>query len=777
MFATKAERNRRHLDSLFAGYAWIEQQRGTVQLPPPPSPSQSSEGASSSSQQVLSSEEQKKLSEALAFFAALRKESAFTNNNNGNNNAHNNTQEEDTSLTALLSSKAFFLRLEDLLSELRSFFFKSSPDESEAAAEDEVLKDAQRYLLALSAIAFNQCLGQCLLPLALRMSSDLSGWREREEAADRSSSYWYLYEKTPFFWLRYGWFWLQRNVHASEEEEDDDEGMEGSRNVAQRLWFGWRKEERHKEGEERRRRGGRRQRERRGEKRPVMLHPSQELRRNVLHLSMLEKNVLTLLGVVARAMSRYDIAPSKASLSPLIYANHSLLAQFFELPQLLQLDSPSSEMPKGIAGFFSSFSSSYSTYSPTSFHRDWMDDWNKNLGEDIFQDIYSFDENNEEQEHEEQEINGTSTPIIDAYSIMLANCRATYTMFQDLEQLSRRYARPSRLSAHWMKYTAITAGISGLVWSVMYNRVTIMESIQALQVTSVNLLKNWVVRPLQDVYRTVRYNRHSFVIMSDAAMAAEAQSLRRMVEEFITQSKLARQEMHIQNIIHQVDEGDLSAIMPLYEKEIQSPLVNAMFGHLLQLMLIQVQKLKVDVSRTMLVLDKLMRSNELNFQLLAITPVLLLLGTFLTTVYRRITHINLRRNIHSHLRRKLRDLERLLTLNLHHHHHPLLLPQQQNQQIQHTEKGKEKEKEKEKQTRGGDRGPTFLGFEESGRLILDVNDMLNAASQLRERGEQRLLFLEDLHDLEAEGLSVHQKLATIQRMHHTFAFLHPLFTS
>jgi len=42
------------------------------------------------------------------------------------------------------------------------------------------------------------------------------------------------------------------------------------------------------------------------------------------------------------------------------------------------------------------------------------------------------------------------------------------------------------------------------------------------------------------------------------------------------------------------------------------------------MMLIQVQKQKVDVERGMLALDQLLKSNELNFQLMATIPAILL---------------------------------------------------------------------------------------------------------------------------------------------------------
>ena len=43
---------------------------------------------------------------------------------------------------------------------------------------------------------------------------------------------------------------------------------------------------------------------------------------------------------------------------------------------------------------------------------------------------------------------------------------------------------------------------------------------------------------------------------------------------------------------------------PVYERELELPIKNALFGDLLSLLLIQVHKAKVDVARAMLALDK-----------------------------------------------------------------------------------------------------------------------------------------------------------------------------
>jgi nuclear-control-of-ATPase protein 2 len=61
----------------------------------------------------------------------------------------------------------------------------------------------------------------------------------------------------------------------------------------------------------------------------------------------------------------------------------------------------------------------------------------------------------------------------------------------------------------------------------------------------------------------------------------------------------------------------------MYEKAIQSPIKNAIFGDLIQLILIQVQKSIVDIESAMLALDKLLKSNGSTINSLEISLIIL----------------------------------------------------------------------------------------------------------------------------------------------------------
>ena len=64
-----------------------------------------------------------------------------------------------------------------------------------------------------------------------------------------------------------------------------------------------------------------------------------------------------------------------------------------------------------------------------------------------------------------------------------------------------------------------------------------------------------------------------------------------MVIDFNRESSNLTEE-EIESISQAAKFGDLSSIMPYYEKEMQSPMKNALFGQFVRLILIQVQKAK-----------------------------------------------------------------------------------------------------------------------------------------------------------------------------------------
>lgn len=73
-----------------------------------------------------------------------------------------------------------------------------------------------------------------------------------------------------------------------------------------------------------------------------------------------------------------------------------------------------------------------------------------------------------------------------------------------------------------------------------------------------------------------------------------------------------------------IRQGSLGTVLGAYEESIKAPLVSAVFGDLIQTLLIQGQKTKVDASMALRALDSLLKANELTFGLIAAIPPILL---------------------------------------------------------------------------------------------------------------------------------------------------------
>ncbi|KAH7560799.1 hypothetical protein JRO89_XS10G0108500 [Xanthoceras sorbifolium] len=72
------------------------------------------------------------------------------------------------------------------------------------------------------------------------------------------------------------------------------------------------------------------------------------------------------------------------------------------------------------------------------------------------------------------------------------------------------------------------------------------------------------------------------------------------------------------------DQELLEIVMSRYEKELMHPIQNLLSGELARALLIQVQKLKLDIETAMLELNQILRANEINFAILAALPAFFL---------------------------------------------------------------------------------------------------------------------------------------------------------
>ncbi|KAG1458269.1 hypothetical protein G6F55_005447 [Rhizopus delemar] len=306
----------------------------------------------------------------------------------------------------------------------------------------------------------------------------------------------------------------------------------------------------------------------------------------------------------------------------------------------------------------------------------------------------------------------------------------------------------------WMRYwIPITVSYFVGQWSLRYllkRRGDIIQFTQEFASTVYDFLTNWVWDPVKKVWETIRLKDQRLGLLSKQGLQSDLASLERMVVGFakdnmhLTESDLAKLAIDIR-------EGDISVVLKEYEKEIKNPLKNVILGDLLQAILIQIQKTKVDVDLAMSALDKLLKSNELNFAFLAVAPSMLVTwasASWLKDILQgkskqRMTKTGL--PIHETLRR----IERQLIIRT---------PQQPSSEWQQRTMISEKDR-------------LQADCETQGLLLCEIHLLRAYATTLPTRKNTRARFLEDIRDLENPNLTNTQKIQTIARMCRFWNFL------
>jgi hypothetical protein len=186
-----------------------------------------------------------------------------------------------------------------------------------------------------------------------------------------------------------------------------------------------------------------------------------------------------------------------------------------------------------------------------------------------------------------------------------------------------KHSRPQFVVRYWPQ-------IASCVLATMYvYRLMTLESVvrsisglvESSVDTAVSFVKEWLVRPVQDMLKTIRHKDSDLKIVGQNSLASDLDSLERMVIDFARDNS---PQVDVRAISEQIRTGDMTSVLSEYEKEIKSPVASLVKGNLVRALLIQVQKVKVDGGFALSALDKLLKSNELNFAFLAVMPTLMI---------------------------------------------------------------------------------------------------------------------------------------------------------
>ncbi|KFY07328.1 hypothetical protein V492_07239 [Pseudogymnoascus sp. VKM F-4246] len=198
------------------------------------------------------------------------------------------------------------------------------------------------------------------------------------------------------------------------------------------------------------------------------------------------------------------------------------------------------------------------------------------------------------------------------------------------QHLRSQYGRPHRLVRYWLPATALLLSSTTILRIVVNRRAAILQWIQDLGSTLQDFWMNWIVDPTKKIIKTIRHDEGSEVaIMSRESLKGDRDSLERMVVDFAIDNPQAAgmgsslSDAHIAEIRAKVKEGDLTPVLRAYEKDLRRPFVGTVRGDLVRTLLIQVQKTKVDVEVALSGIDALLKSQELVFGFVGLTPGIL----------------------------------------------------------------------------------------------------------------------------------------------------------
>jgi nuclear-control-of-ATPase protein 2 len=223
--------------------------------------------------------------------------------------------------------------------------------------------------------------------------------------------------------------------------------------------------------------------------------------------------------------------------------------------------------------------------------------------------------------------------------------------------------------------------------------------------------------------------------MSKESLKGDRESLERMVVDFAIDRPEAAgigsgslSESLIAEIRTKVKEGDLTPVLRAYEKDLRRPFMGTVRGDLVRTLLIQVQKTKVDVEVAISGIDALLKSQELVFGFIGLTPgVLVCIGVFryIGSVFGNRRGLKRGQKAGQTIR-VLRNMDRILALST--------------------------------PTQNG-----MMSYKDHGLLLCELHVLRNHAKRLFP-GEIEREFLEDVNELGNISIGVERQLKVLERI-------------
>ncbi|WWC59570.1 uncharacterized protein I303_102126 [Kwoniella dejecticola CBS 10117] len=206
---------------------------------------------------------------------------------------------------------------------------------------------------------------------------------------------------------------------------------------------------------------------------------------------------------------------------------------------------------------------------------------------------------------------------------------------ESIDKVLAIHSRPSPLTRLWLPALFLPPTLYIVASAIVRNKEYMKVQVRNARETVKGFFVQWVWEPLEGIGKTLRGGGEGLGV-APTTVKSDQESLERMVLD------LGRDYYHLSGpeldaLSVKIRSGDMEEVLRVYEKELQSPVKNALMGSLVRTLLIQVQKTKTDLSLSLLSLDHLLRSQQLTFAFVGLAPSLLVLyglGGWLRGVWR-----------------------------------------------------------------------------------------------------------------------------------------------
>ncbi|KAF8728708.1 hypothetical protein HU200_017981 [Digitaria exilis] len=183
------------------------------------------------------------------------------------------------------------------------------------------------------------------------------------------------------------------------------------------------------------------------------------------------------------------------------------------------------------------------------------------------------------------------------------------------------HKKPSKLTIYWLPYTCGALGLSVCsLWLLRHSSLMgspdIDNWIQDAKESVAGFWDEHVEKPIisirDELFET--FKQRDKGVMENQEVQLTEDSLRRMLVAFCEKAEARKlpEDSSVQAM--------LEILTKRYEKELIHPIQNLFTGELARAMLIQIQKLKLDLESGLLEMDQILRANAINFAVLAALP-------------------------------------------------------------------------------------------------------------------------------------------------------------